>query len=352
MQNIPQHISEAVAALQPPTDHKFGKAVLPFACVASFENGSWGKPELKKDTDMLVSAASPAIQYAQSIFEGMKAFKVAQEIPQIFRARDHAARFNISAKRMCIPDVPEELFLESINLITILYENHIPSQADSALYVRPSAYGTDVSLIIEPSQSYRFSVHAAPTLPFATSMKSVFIERNDSRSSVGGTGNVKASGNYAGGYLSLRRAQEFGCATTLWLDPLERRYIDELSLMNFFAVIDGVLTTPILADSFLPGFTRRSLLTIADHFEIPFSERKVDINELIDGIADGSVSEAFSCGTAAVVSPIRSFVEQSGEEYVVSENMGAITGKLRKTLMDIQQGKAPDQFNWMTDVRM
>ena len=147
--------------------------------------------------------------------------------------------------------MPEDIFISAVKTIAALYKDHYPADEQCAMYLRPSAYGTDVSLTIEPSEAYRFTVHAAPTLPFATTMKSVFIERTGARSSVGGTGHVKAAGNYAGSYLSLLRAQKRGCATTLWLDPLERRYIDELSLMNFFAVIDGVLTTPTLNGTFL-----------------------------------------------------------------------------------------------------
>ncbi|PHZ84746.1 branched-chain amino acid aminotransferase [Paremcibacter congregatus] len=347
---IRQDILDAVAAKKMPEDRTFGKAVLPAICVAQYKNGQWSEVELGFDRDHRLSGGSTAVQYAQSIFEGMKAYFVHQVTPQIFRPYDHAVRFRRSAERMCMPPVPREMFVYGVNLLSRLYADVIPREADGALYLRPSLYGTDYSLSIEPSESYQFTIHAAPTIPFSKDMKSVLIERRNSRSAVGGTGGVKAAGNYAAGFQSLTRARQLGCATSLWLDPLESKYIEELSLMNFFVVREGELHTPTLQNSFLPGITRQSLLTLAEDLGLRIAERRIDINELIKEIETGSVTEAFSCGTAAVVSPIRSLKEASGTEYVFSDEPGPITRTLRKQLLDIQEGRTADRFGWMQSV--
>ena len=252
---IRQEILDAINELIVPEDKTFGNAVLPIICVARYESGEWSNLELAFDAEHPVSAGSTAVQYSQSIFEGMKAYWVDQTNPQIFRSADHAVRFNRSAQRMCMPSVPQDMFIRAVNMVSRAYKNHIPRESGSALYLRPSLYGTDYSLVIEPSKTYQFTVHVAPTLPFSKKMKSVLIERKNSRSAVGGTGGVKAAGNYAAGFHSLGRAQKLGCATSLWLDPLESRYIEELSLMNFFMVKDNAVHTPSIQESFLPGLT-------------------------------------------------------------------------------------------------
>ncbi|PHZ86748.1 branched-chain amino acid aminotransferase [Paremcibacter congregatus] len=345
-----QRILDAVANLTLPKDRTFGKAVLPIVCTARYENGAWSELELKFDADVQVSSGSPAVQYAQSIFEGMKAYWMDQEEPQIFRPHHHAARFKMSAERLCMPPVPEEMFVAAVKMITCLYKDIIPREVNSALYLRPSLYGDDYSLSIEPSDSYRFTVHAAPTIPFSLEMMSVLIERQHIRASLGGTGNVKAAGNYAAGFASLKRARALNCATSLWLDPLEGRFIEELSLMNFFIFMEGGLYTPMMQDSFLSGITRQSLIMLAYELGIRTVEKKIDINGLIARLLKGDNIEAFSTGTAAVVSPIRSLKEADGTEYVFGETPGSITQTLRKQLLDVQEGRAKDKFGWMETV--
>jgi len=334
-----------------PEDKTFGKAVLPVICAARYENGAWSDLEVKLDSEHPVSAGTPAVQYAQSIFEGMKAYRVGQDIPQVFRPYAHAARFNRSADRMVMPHVPEDMFVHAVKLICDLYADFIPTDHNSSLYVRPSMYGEDYSLTITPSEVYSFTVHVAPTLPFSVNMKSVLIERENTRAAVGGTGGVKAAGNYAASFRSLRKAQALGCATSLWLDPVEHKYIEELSLMNFFYVRDGRLHTPVLKDSFLPGFTRQSVLQMAEHFDIETVEERIDVNALIADVEAGAEIEVFSTGTAAVISPIRSFKEGDGREIVFGETPGPVTTKLRAALVDIQEGNAEDIFGWMQNVR-
>lgn len=347
---IRPEILQAIKDTALPEDRTFGKAVLPVICAATYDNGQWSDLEVKLDSEHPVSAGTTVVQYGQSIFEGMKAYRVAQDIPQVFRAFDHAKRFQRSADRMCMPHVPEEMFVEAVSLISSLYRDLIPCEHNSSLYVRPSMYGDDYSLVITPSEHYSFTVHVAPTVPFAPGMKSVLIERQDTRAAVGGTGGVKAAGNYAASFKSLGRARALGCATSLWLDPLEGRYIEELSLMNFFAVIDGELHTPQLKDSFLPGLTRRSVLALAEHHGLKTVETKIDINELLAQITDGRCSEIFSTGTAAVISPVRSFKEADGSEFVIGEESGPITRKLREHLVGIQEGTHEDIFGWMHTV--
>ncbi len=347
---IRPEILQAIKDTVLPEDRTFGKAVLPVICAATYVNGAWSDLEVKLDSEHPVSAGTTVVQYGQSIFEGMKAYRVAQDIPQIFRPYDHAKRFQRSADRMCMPHVPEDMFVEAVSLVSSLYRDLIPKEHNSSLYVRPALYGDDYSLVITPSEHYSFTVHVAPTLPFAPGMKSVLIERQDTRAAVGGTGGVKAAGNYAASFKSLGRARALGCATSLWLDPIEARYIEELSLMNFFAVIDGELHTPVLKDSFLPGLTRRSVLALAAHHGIKAAEARIDINELLDQIKNGRCTEVFSTGTAAVISPVRSFKEADGSEFIISEEIGVVTTKLREHLVGIQEGSHDDVFGWMHTV--
>jgi len=347
---IRPEILQAIKETSLPEDRTFGKAVLPVICAATYAHGAWSALEVKLDSEHPVSAGTTVVQYGQSIFEGMKAYRVAQDIPQVFRPYDHAKRFQLSADRMCMPHVPEDMFVEAVSLISSLYRDLIPKEHNSSLYVRPALYGDDYSLVITPSEHYSFTVHVAPTLPFSPGMKSVLIERQDTRAAVGGTGGVKAAGNYAASFKSLGRAQALGCATSLWLDPVESRYVEELSLMNFFAVIEGELHTPILKDSFLPGLTRRSVLELAEHHGMKAVEERIDINKLISQIRDGRCTEVFSTGTAAVISPIRSLKEADGSEFIIGERIGSVTQKLRAHLVGIQEGIEADIFGWMHSV--
>lgn len=348
--NIRQEIRDELKNLKIPSDRTFGKALLPIIVRSNFENGVWSELEVLFDSENQISGGSVAVQYAQSIFEGMKAYKVGQDIPQVFRPYDHAKRFNDSAERMCMPPLPEELFLKAVRLISELYENHIPSESGCALYLRPSMYATDYSLAITPSEKYCFSVHVAPTLPFANEMISVLIERQNKRSAVGGTGNVKTAGNYAAGFNALRRAQKVGCVTNLWLDPIENRFIEEFSLMNFFVFYDDALHTPKLQPSFLPGVVRRSIITLAEDMGVKVLEEQIDINKLIEIFKNHKQVEAFSTGTAAAVTPIKSFKETDGTEHIINEEMGRISKALKIRLNDIQEARAEDEFNWMENV--
>ena len=348
--SIRPEILEAIKNTKLPEDRTFGKALLPVICAATFDGVSWSDLEVKLDTEHPVSGGSTAVQYGQSIFEGMKAYRVTTDVPQVFRPDDHAKRFNRSADRMCMPPVPEGLFVEAVKLISSLYRDLIPQEHNSSLYVRPALFGDDYSLVIMPSEHYSFTVHVAPTLPFAPGMKSVLIERQDTRAAIGGTGGVKAAGNYAASFKSIMRARKLGCATSLWLDPIENRTIEELSLMNFFAVIDGKLHTPELKDSFLPGLTRRSVMVLAAHHGIETVEVPIDVNVLLKQIEAGDCTEAFSTGTAAVVSPVRSFKEADGTEIVIRDEVGPVATKLREHLVGIQEGTHEDMFGWMQPV--
>ncbi|MFC3052605.1 branched-chain amino acid aminotransferase [Kordiimonas pumila] len=334
-----------------PEDKTFGRALFPVIAAATYRNGTWSDLEIKLDTEHAVSAGSVVVQYGQSIFEGMKAYRVTQDIPQIFRPYDHAKRFQRSADRLCMPHVPEELFVSAVKKIADLYTDLIPREHNSALYVRPALFGDDYSLEITPSAGYSFTVHVAPTVPFSVNMKSVLIERENTRAAVGGTGGVKAAGNYAASFLSVQRARSVGCATSIWLDPIEHRYVEELSLMNFFIVKDEKLYTPELTKSFLPGLTRQSILQMANHLGIETVEQPIDINELVADLKKGREIEAFSSGTAAVISPIKSFKEIDGQEFVVGTEPGPVTSKLRAALVDIQEGRAEDLFGWMQNVK-
>ena len=227
----------------------------------------------------------------------------------------------------------------------------IPSQPGQSLYLRPYLIATEPhlsSLVI--SGEYSYIVIASPVDKYQSGSMRVLIERESTRAAPGGTGSVKLGGNYAASLASNRNAVNLGFTTSLWLDATERKYIEELSAMNFFVVIDGCLQTPLLTDSILPGVTRDSLIHLARHLGYEVFERALAIDEVITAIREGSASEAFACGTAVILLPIQCLVEADGTTYTLTDSAGPIAQRLRSALLEIQEGHKPDPFGWTCEV--
>jgi branched-chain amino acid aminotransferase len=250
-----------------------------------------------------------------------------------------------SAQRLAMPPVPEELFFEGLETVTRACTQFIPSYSGQSLYLRPFLFGTESGYLLRNSTTFRFMVIANPVESYASGTPSVAIERRDVRAAVGGVGAAKTAANYAASLRGSTAAVTGGHAVALWLDAASHRYIQELSGMNFFAVIDGELHTPELDTAILPGVTRDSLIRLARHLGHTVYERRMDIDELLKQLSTGHCSEIFACGTAAIVMPISALAD--GDNVYKSKQTNVVAGTLRESLLAIQERRAADPFNWI-----
>ncbi|MFD1215152.1 MULTISPECIES: branched-chain amino acid aminotransferase [Microbulbifer] len=326
----------------------FGTVMAPVMFRARYEDGCWSSGELVPYAPLMLDPAAKVLHYAQSCFEGLKAYRNGSGAA-LFRPERNAARMQHSAERLCMPPVPESLFMEGVRTVTAYCANLIPANSGESLYLRPFLIGTQPDLSVTASSAYDFYVIASPSAAYHPGNMRLWIEREDSRAAVGGTGDSKVGGNYAASLQSIARLKERGYDQSLWLSPSNRQTVDELSGMNFFAVMDGVLHTPALNGSILEGVTRDSLLTLAREMDIEVHERDIDIDDLLALVRSGTCSEAFACGTAAIVSPISELGDDNGN-YKLNSAPGPVAEKLRAALLDIQEGRSEDRFGWIQRV--
>ncbi len=331
-----------------PENLGFGNIMAPIMASCSYENGKWGELEIIPYGPISMYPNAKVLHYAQEIFEGMKAYRIDGKGPFIFRPAENFLRFNRSAERMAMPHIPKDIFLQATFDLIAYCSKVVPSHSGESLYLRPFMFATEEALGIKPSEKFRFMVIASPSGSYFTSEGlSVLIERFAARAFPGGTGFAKAGGNYAASLLAAIKAKNMGYVQTLWLDGRERKYIEEMSGMNFFAVIDGALHTPLLNDSILDGITRRSIMTLAQDKGINVIERKMDIEELLKDIKAERCTEAFACGTAAIIAPINFLAEENGERFPLKNHEGKISIELREDLLALQEGRAKDPYHWV-----
>ncbi|MBW2942644.1 branched-chain amino acid aminotransferase [Zhongshania aquimaris] len=331
----------------------FGRVMAPIMYRAQFRNGGWQAAQVLPYEAISIDPAAKVLHYAQEVFEGLKAYRHSDNNVSLFRPLENWKRFNRSADRMCMPAVPESIFMDGVSAVSSLMAKHIPAKPGQSLYLRPFMIGVDASLGLAASLDNDFYVIASPSEVYQQGSFKVMIERQDCRAALGGTGNVKVGGNYAAALAAGRRVQAAGFDQSLWLDPAEHRYIEELSGMNVFALINGALHTPSLSGSILPGITRDSVLQLARLSGVEVIERSIDINELLEAVVSGECSEVFACGTAAVITPI-SIIADGDIRYEFKAGNPFAT-QLHTLLTDIQEGRGEDVFNWnwpLTDVNV
>lgn len=341
-------LSPAIDQFVTPEPLGFGRVTGPAMYVADFRAGEWQDGELLPYSEIPLNPAGTALQFAQQCFEGMKAFWLEQDDPALFRPDQNHARMGRSADRLCMPQVPWELFIEGVSAVVNAMRPLIPRSSGESLYLRPMLYGCDTQYPLAGSENFRFAIVCSPSAAYFAKPIRVLVEREACRAAVGGTGDVKAGGNYAGSILATRRCIAKGYDQPLWLDPQHRRSIEELSAMNVCAVVDGELHTPALNGSILPGITRASLLTLAGDLGRATAERTIDVDELMNDIASGRCSELFACGTAAIVNPIAAVADGDREEALQQTDQFA--AELKAALLAIQEGRAADPRNWMHTV--
>jgi branched-chain amino acid aminotransferase len=317
----------------------------------------WYDAELRPYGPLVMDPGTVFLHYAQGIFEGLKAYRQADGGVAVFRPDQNAARFRRSSRRMALPELPEETFVESIDLLLKHDHEWVPSAPDHSLYLRPFMFASNVGLGVHMGGEVTFLLIASPSGPyFKNGVKpvTVWLEEKYTRAAPGGTGEAKFGGNYAGGLIAQAEALRQGCDDVVWLDAAEHRWVEEMGGMNLCFVFDtggrpSLVTSP-LTGTLLPGVTRDSLLKLAADMGYGVEERSVSVEEWREGCADGSVAEAFACGTAAVITPVGEVRSAHGGWKVAGGAAGPITMKLREALVAIQRGNAPDTHHWMHQV--
>ena len=297
-----------------------------------------------------IHPASTVLHYGSEIFEGLKAYRREDGKVQMFRPIENIRRMNSSAERLCLPQIDEDMAMEILKTFVKCEEDWTPSAPGTSLYLRPFMYGNDETLGVHAVHNARFMIIASPVGRYykeGINPVKIMIEDQDVRAVRGGTGYAKCGGNYAASNRAGERAEQKGYSQVLWLDGVERKYIEEVGAMNVMFKINGEVVTPALTGSILPGITRKSCIEVLKSEGYKVSERLLSIDELEAAMADGTLEEAWGCGTAAVVSPIGE-LSYKGEIFTVNEGkIGDVTQKLYDTLTGIQWGKVEDKFGWI-----
>jgi branched-chain amino acid aminotransferase len=327
----------------------FGLVPAPLMFTAEWSDGVWTRGTLQPFGPIEILPGARALQYAELVFEGLKAYCVGRSWPNLFRPRENWQRFKRSAERLSMPPVTEGLFFEAIDAVAGSCRAFIPRESGRALYLRPFLYGVEDGYLLRNSNRFRFTLIANPVESYAVGPMRVALERVDVRAAVGGVGAAKAAANYAASLRASNAAVARGYTVALWLDAREQRFIQELSGMNLFAVIDGELHTPELDGTILPGITRDSLLILGRYLGYRVIERPIAIDDLLVQVAAGECSELFACGTAAIVCPISVLADSNSREHVPKE-LDVVASRLREALLAIQERRANDPFGWTRDV--
>ncbi len=317
-------------------------------------DGGWSALELVDYAPLVLDPGTAVLHYSQSVFEGLKAFRQQDGGVAAFRPDANAARFRASARRLALPELPERTFMQAIDLILEADNEWVPTAADHSLYLRPMMFATEVSLSVHPANHVTFLLIASPSgsyFPRGVKPVTVWITEEFSRAVPGGTGAAKTGGNYSGGLLADAQAAANGCDQVVWLDSREHRWVEEMGGMNLAFVFGREspprLMTPALTGTLLPGVTRDSLLTLGRDMGMAVEEGRISAEEWRAGCEDGSLTELFACGTAAVITPVGAVKSAQGSWLVGDGGAGDISMRLRKALTDIQRGVAPDPHHWL-----
>ncbi|MPQ97223.1 branched-chain amino acid aminotransferase [Modestobacter sp. I12A-02628] len=340
-------------------DPGFGRYFTDSMVVARYRAGEgWHDARLTRYAPLQLDPSAAALHYAQSIFEGLKAYAQPDGTVATFRPEANAARFARSATRLAMPPVPAESFLAAVDALVDADRDWVPTGPDQTLYIRPYMLAVEPFLGVRPAHEYLFIVIASPAgayFPRGVQPVSVYLSEDYIRAAPGGTGDVKCAGNYAASLLAQEQALAAGCDQVVWLDATEKRYVEEMGGMNLFFVrgsgADAELITPELTGTLLPGITRESLITLARELGHTVTERRFDVEEWRSGVEDGSITETFACGTAAVITPVGQVRARTGDFTVGDGTPGPLTMALRSHLLDIQHGRTADAHGWLHQVR-
>ncbi len=324
----------------------FGRSFSDHMLVSIYQDGQWGQNQIIPYGNLSLSPATAALHYGQTIFEGMKAYKSPDGEVLIFRPFDNWKRFNLSAQRMCMPPVPEEIFIGGLQELLRLDSDWVPEGAGQSLYIRPYMFAADEYIGVKASDTYYFVIFTCPVGNYYSKPVKVRVEKEYVRAAEGGVGAANCGGNYGGSLYPARLAQQEGYDQLLWTDAKEHLYVEESGTMNAMFVIDGRLITPAVSSSILDGVTRKSIIAVAEYWNVPVEQRRVSVAEVIDAAKEGRLDAAFGAGTAAVVSPF-SHIAYEGVDYALPELTDAsFPVRVKDFLEKLRTGRSEDIFGW------
>ncbi len=328
----------------------FGKYPTDHMLVCDYADGKWTAPKIIPYQNISLDPSAKIFHYGQSIFEGMKAYKDEQGRIFLFRPLENQKRLNISAKRLAMPELPEDYFMEGLTALLKLEKDWIPTTKDSSLYIRPFMFASGTGFHASPSDKYKFVIAFSPSGPYFGGKIKVLIEEKYARAANGGVGFAKAGGNYAGQFYPTSLAIERGYQQVIWTDDNTHEFIEEAGAMNIFIRIGDKLLTAPTNDRILDGVTRKSIIAVAQDMGIEVEVRKIHVGELIEAHEKGLLQEMFGAGTAAVISPISGFGYKE-KDYMLPEPVKPYADLLKKTITDIQYNRGEDKFNWRYEVK-
>ncbi|MDS9470768.1 branched-chain amino acid aminotransferase [Sporosarcina pasteurii] len=354
VQTIEVKLSESKGEKPLAEELQFGRVFTDHMFIADYcEEKGWTDHRVVPYEPLTLDPAAIVFHYGQTVFEGLKAYLSKEGKIRLFRPEQNMRRMNQSCERLCMPQIDEEFALEALKQLLIVDKDWIPKAEGTSLYIRPFMIATEPYLGVAPSTKYRFMIILSPVGSYykeGIHPVKILVENEYVRAVDGGTGTAKTAGNYAASLKAQEVADQKGYSQVLWLDGVEKKYIEEVGSMNVFFKINGEVITPELNGSILEGITRKSIIQLLKHWNIPVIERKISMEELKEAHANGALEEAFGTGTAAVISPIGEFNWQD-EKFVVNEGKtGELSKQLYDTLTGIQTGTVEDPFNWGVEV--
>ncbi len=325
----------------------FGKSFSDHMFIADCIDGVWQTPQILPFGNLNMSPATAGLHYGQSIFEGLKVHKNEKDELLSFRLIENFNRLNFSAKRMSMAPIPEEIFMEGIKALVNIDKNWVPQGKGRSLYIRPLYISMDEWIKVRVASDYRLIIFGSPAGPYFDDAIKVWVEEEYSRSAEGGTGAVKAAGNYGGSMYPTQIANERGYHQVIWTDASENKYIEETGAANVFFVIDGKIVTPSLSKSKLAGITRASIIHILQYWNLPIEERMISKEELREQLKAGKVTEAFATGTAVTIGPIATIGYQEADYDLPKSDTWTVIPRLRQYLHDLKVGNIEDPFDWV-----
>lgn len=328
----------------------FGKYFTDHMLEVNYENGEWGEAEIKPYEAITFDPSCAALHYGQAIFEGIKAYKNQEGEVGIFRPEDNFRRFNISAERMEMPPIPEEIFIEGMKQLVKLDENWIPEKHDYSLYIRPFMFSSDEMIGVRPSLKYKFMIILSPTGPYYSEPMRIYAEEKYVRAVPGGVGFAKTAGNYGSSMFPTAEAKRKGYDQILWMDAFEHKYVQECGTMNVFFIIGNRAITPSINEgTILDGVTRASVIQLLKEIGLLVEERRLGIDEITGAYKKGDLREVFGTGTAATISSIR---ELRYKDFVMAfdTEKWEVAPDIKKRMSDIKEGRAEDKYGWIVKI--
>lgn len=325
----------------------FGKEYADHMLVCDYKDGEWQTPEIIPFGNFSMSPATSFMHYGQAIFEGVKAYRQPDGSVSIFRPYDNWKRLNVSAHRMGMPELPEEIFMEGLRQLIELDSAWVPNDAETSLYIRPFMIGMDDFIGVRSSESYRFAIITSPAGAYYNKPVRIYVQDKYVRASKGGIGFTKAAGNYGASMLPAAEVKKMGYDQNLWTDAVENKYVQEIGTMNVFFIVDGVALTPDLnSGTILAGVTRASIITLLQENGIKVEERPISIDELVEAQKAGKLQEAFGSGTAASMSFISDLTYKGEQLDLPPQSEWKIAPMIKAQLDDIRYGRVPDTHGW------